>query len=155
LKLPVIIIHNNFTVLNKMAAVYRYHASQSDGWRFTFSTNPNLGDGWILDGIAFYAADETDPSAIPINQFHYDQSKTFGGWRFLFGTTMHPTNEGWTFDHVAFKGYLQQQPNTVPIYEFSCKQSDGMRFNLSTSDKALHPAWKKNGISFYAFKGTV
>lgn len=138
-----------------MTAVYRYHALQSDGWRFNFSTNPNLSDGWILDGIAFYAANDTDPNTVPVYQFHYDQSKTFGGWRFLFGTTMQPTQEGWTYDCVAFKAWTQQQPNTVPIYEYGCKQTDGMRFTLSTSDKALHPAWNKRGINFYAYKGTI
>jgi len=36
--------------------IYRYHAVQKDksGWRFTFSPNPMLGEGWIFDGIAFH-----------------------------------------------------------------------------------------------------
>ena len=34
--------------------IYRYHAVQEDGWRFHFSTNSLLGQGWIFDGIAFH-----------------------------------------------------------------------------------------------------
>lgn len=55
------------------APVYRYHAPQSDGWRFHYSLNPELGEGWIYDGIAFNVpVDHYD--AVPIYQFHYDQS---------------------------------------------------------------------------------
>ena len=36
--------------------IYRYHAVQKgkSGWRFTFSPNPMLGEGWSFDGIAFH-----------------------------------------------------------------------------------------------------
>jgi hypothetical protein len=36
-------LHNE---ISKMINIYRYHVSQSDGWRFNFSTNPILGEGW-------------------------------------------------------------------------------------------------------------
>ena len=38
--------------------IYRYHAVQKDGWRFNFSTNKLLGEGWIYDCIAFQSVDE-------------------------------------------------------------------------------------------------
>jgi hypothetical protein len=153
--LSAFLICNNFDGSTKMNAVYRYHAVQSDGWRFTFSKNPLLGEGWTHDGIAFFSATDENPNAVPIYQFHYDQSKTYGGWRFLFSTNMHPAKEGWTYDCVAFKAYLTPQPNTVPVYQYHYPQSDGWRFTLSTGDKPGHEGWVRDGISFYAQKGYV
>lgn len=75
-----------------MIPVYRYHAMQKDGCRFNFSANPMLGQGWTFDGVAFYVPDNNNPLAVPLYQFHYDQSKTYGGWRFNFNTTMNPAN---------------------------------------------------------------
>lgn len=69
--------------------IYRYHASQSDGRRFHYSTSPNVGDGWIYDGVAFNAPVD-NPNAVPVHQFHYDQSNTYGGWRFNYSTSMKP-----------------------------------------------------------------
>lgn len=72
--------------------IYRYHAVQKDGWRFNFSTNSLLGQGWIFDGVAFIVPLKNDkyPEIVPINQFHYDQKKTYGGYRFHFDKTMKP-----------------------------------------------------------------
>jgi len=102
--------------------VYRYHAEQSDGWRFHFSTNSLYGQGWIFDGIAFHAPDNSNHSAVPIYQFHIDQSSTYGGWRLNFNTTKNPSNEGWICDGIPFKVFTNQIDNTVPIYQYHYDQ---------------------------------
>lgn len=33
--------------------VYRYHAPQTDGLRYAFSTDPGLSSGWTKNGIVF------------------------------------------------------------------------------------------------------
>jgi hypothetical protein len=70
--------------------IYRYHAPQKNGWRFTFSPKPMLGEGWIFDGVAFQVPKEDNPDAVPLYQFHYDQKKSFRGYRFHFNTSMKP-----------------------------------------------------------------
>lgn len=134
--------------------IYRYHAVQKDGWRFNFSTNPMLGQGWIFDGVAFHVPNAGTHGAVPLYQFHYDQSKTYGGWRFNFNRTMQPANEGWTCDGVAFQVFAQQKDQTVPIYQYHCAQTDGWRFHFST-DANMTAGWTKDGIAFYAYKGDV
>ena len=76
----------------KMIPIYRYHAVQSDGWRFHFSTNPQVGQGWTFDGVAFGAPVDSDSNGVPLFQFHYDQDATYGGWRFNYNTSMQPAS---------------------------------------------------------------
>ena len=74
-----------------MIPIYRYHAVQSDGWRFLLSKNPAVGQGWTFDGVAFAAPVNTDPKGVPLFQFHYDQKATYGGWRFNYNRSMKPS----------------------------------------------------------------
>jgi hypothetical protein len=134
--------------------IYRYHAEQSDGWRFLYSTNSNFGQGWTYDGIAFYAPTQDDPWAIPIYQFHYDQNATYGGLRFHFSTDKNSINDGWTYDGSPFKVYNAPIRNSVPIYVYHVVQSDGWRFLLTTGENAKH-GWIKDGVAFYANPGQI
>ena len=135
-----------------MQTVYRYHILQSNGQRFTFSTNHNLGQGWTYDGIAFQVPIVGDVS---IHQFHYDQSSTYGGQRFHFCKDMKPKRQGWTYDGVAFQAYQNKIDNTVPVYQFHSAQSDGWRFHFSISLLPTAGRWKYDDIAFYAFPGQL
>lgn len=82
--------------------IYRYHCPQKDGSRFFYSNSNAVGEGWTLDGPCFKAPLQTMDEAVPVYQYHYDQSKTYGGWRFLFSTDSNHQSDGWTMDKVAF-----------------------------------------------------
>lgn len=112
--------------------IYRYHASQSDGLRYHYSPKSNLGEGWNCDGIAFRVPDNLDPYSVPLHQFHYDQTGTYGGWRFHFSTKMSPADSGWTYDADVFRVFDTEVEGTVPVYQYHCVQKDGWRFFLST-----------------------
>ena len=135
-----------------MQTIHRYHAQQSDGYRFTFSSNPNLGQGWTYDGIAFKVPIIGN---VRVHQFHYDQSSTYGGWRFHFSKDMKPQSEGWTYDGDAFQAFKMQLEGTVPVYQFHAVQSDGWRFHFSTSHLPASQGWTHDGVAFYAFPGEV
>jgi hypothetical protein len=62
----------------------------------------NVGNGWSYDGLNFRTPRHGTNGAVPVFQYHFDQSQTYGGWRFLFSTNINQSNEGWTLDEVAF-----------------------------------------------------
>ena len=83
-------------------AVYHYYSVPPDGYaRFLFSLDPNVGSGWTLGGIAFYAFDQPVPSlgTVPVYQYHVVEST--GYWRFLYSTNP-SIADGWTLDGVVF-----------------------------------------------------
>lgn len=77
-----------------------------------------MGDGWNFDGIAFYVPDDSDARAVSLNQFHYNQKGTYGGWRFTYNITMSPANVGWIFDQVICRVYPKKVDDAVPIYQY-------------------------------------
>ena len=64
--------------------IYQYYAEQSDGFRYSYSTNPDLSDGWTKDGVVFKVPSTHANGRVPVYQYHYDQNKTYGGWRYLY-----------------------------------------------------------------------
>jgi hypothetical protein len=126
-----------------MENIYRYHAVQKDGWRFNFSTNPNLGEGWIYDGLAFKVPNQSAYGAVPVYQFHFDQKHTYGGWRFLYSTSENHVKQGWVMDRVAFYAFLTEKNGTIPIYQYHCQQKDGWRFHLCQSAN-VKQGWTKD-----------
>jgi hypothetical protein len=116
-----------------MINIYRYHTTQSDGWRYNYSTNPLLSDGWIYDGLVFRVPHQELDGVVPVFQFHCDQSKTYGGWRYLYSTSEAHKTQGWTCDGIAFYAFATEHDGTVPIYQYHCSQSDGRRYHLSQS----------------------
>ncbi len=68
-----------------LAPVYLYHVVQPDKrWRYILSTNPNFGQGWTLDGSAFYAYAQPETGVIPIYQYH--ALRKHGVLRYTFST---------------------------------------------------------------------
>lgn len=111
--------------------IYRYHCEQENGWRFFYSNRSDVQSGWTYDGVAFRVPLHGANGVSPVYQYHYDQSNTYGGWRFNFTTSPHCENEGWTMDEIAFFGFNSAAPGTIPIYEHRAMQSDGARFLLT------------------------
>jgi hypothetical protein len=110
-------------------------------------------NGWSIDGVSFKAPLHGIANTVPVFEYHYDQSKTYGGWRFLYSTNSTRSSEGWTLDGIKFFAFKQPMPNTVPIYEQMFMQKDGARFLLSQKDYC--EGWKNNGVAFWAYPGDV
>jgi hypothetical protein len=85
--------------------IYRYHAVQSDGWRFNYLTNPQHGKGWIYDGLAFRVPHQGVEGVVPVFQFSCDQSKTYGGRRYLYSISEIHKTYGWTLNGIAFYAF--------------------------------------------------
>ena len=53
-KIAFVAIASDNEAVIEAAAVYEYHALQKygDGWRYHYSTDPQLGHGWVRDRIA-------------------------------------------------------------------------------------------------------
>lgn len=97
-----------------------------------------VGQGWIFDGVAFHVPQYQQIQTTPLYQFHYDQNKTYGGWRFTYDTTMKPAYEGWTCDGCICNVFKNQTDETVPIYQYHYPQKDGWRFHFSYGNKPAH-----------------
>ena len=64
-----------------------------------------MGNGWTYDGLNFRTPRNGTGGAVPVFKYKYDQSLTYGGWRFRFSTNPNRSNEGWTFDKIAFYAF--------------------------------------------------
>ncbi len=124
-----------------IAPIHEYHAT--DPWRYQYSTNPNIGGGWIKDGVAFYAFSSEVQDTVPIYQYH-----ATGPWRYQY--SINPNiGGGWIKDGVAFHAYASQAPETVPAYEYHA--TDPWRYQYSTNPN-LGAGWIKDGVAFCVFE---
>ena len=77
-----------------MIPIYRFQAAQNDnGYNSSMSRHDKPireGQGWGLQGVTFGAPLDSDPRAVPLFRFHLDQSKTYGGQRYNYCTSMKP-----------------------------------------------------------------
>jgi serine/threonine-protein kinase len=78
--------------------VYEYSTASEVG-RFYFSTNPNVGQGWTREKIAFYAVNGAVQGAVPV--YEYSTASEVG--RFYFSTNPN-VGQGWTREKIAFYG---------------------------------------------------
>lgn len=107
--------------ITTLLPIYRYHAEQKDGWRYLYSPNPDVGQGWNRDGIAFYSP-VCSTKQVPVYQMHIDQSSTYGGWQFMF--CLDDKDEhyqaGWILDGIAFTAFHPDDADAsaVPVYQF-------------------------------------
>jgi len=142
--------------LPAVVPIWQYHAVQAngDGWRFMFSQNPNVGQGWTRDGIAWYAFATPDGGGVPIYQYHAVQADG-DGWRFTYSLNAN-LGYGWTLDGVAWYGFATAIPNSVPIYQYHAVQAngDGWRFTFSTNPN-LGYGWTFDGVAFYCLSASA
>lgn len=135
--------------------IWQYHAVQTngDGWRFMFSQDPNVGQGWTRDGITWYAF-ATPDGGVPIYSYHAVQTDG-DGWRFTYSLNSN-LGYGWTLDGVAWYGFATAIPNSVPIYQYHAVQAngDGWRFTFSTNP-SLGYGWTFDGVAFYCLSASA
>ena len=79
------------------APVYQYVAQKPR--RYHYSPNPNVGQGWTRQDVAFHAYPAGAPDRVAIYQHHASHP----AWRFLYSTTR-GVGHGWTVDGVPFYG---------------------------------------------------
>ena len=124
--------------------IYQYHAAQNDGWRFRFSMNPFLAEGWSYDGPVFWALRHPEPGAIPIYEHVAPQGD---GVRMFY--TPASSAAGWNPTGVAFYAYNGPGAGRMPIYIYYYIQADGgWRFYYSTSPN-VGGGWTYAGPYFW------
>lgn len=131
---------------NATLYVYRYHAVQQTkgGWKYFFTTDPFLSDGWTYDGPEFYALSNDYGTAVPVYRYYaYDSD----GYRYLYSTNS-AVGSGWTMDKSAFFAFPSQVAGSIPIYQYHAVQSDGWRYLYST-DSTVGSGWTLDGPVFY------
>ncbi|MDY6940739.1 MAG: hypothetical protein SWY16_24155 [Cyanobacteriota bacterium] len=130
---------------SNLIPVHQYHTVHQDGWRFFFSTNPNLGLGWIYDKVAFFAWETPNSAMIPVHQYHTAHSY---GWRFFLSTNPN-VGAGWIHDKVTFFALEAQESGTIPVYQYHTVGPYGWRFFLSTIPN-VGAGWIYDKVAFYA-----
>ncbi len=115
------------------------------------ATRPDLAS----EGLAFAAANPSDPGAASIYRF-FDTSN--GTHFFTESATERDsviaTRPDMTYEGVAFDDYTTQQPGTVPVYRFFETTNGTHLFTDSASERAsilaTRPDLTPEGIAFYA-----
>jgi hypothetical protein len=125
-----------------LVPVYQYH-SETPFWRYLYSTDPNVGNGWANDGVAFHAYQNEEPGTVPIYQYHADSP----AWRYFYSSDAN-AGHGWTKDGVAFHAFQEEAPGAVSFYQYHA--ADPAWRYLYSSDPNVGLGWTKDGVGFYA-----
>lgn len=125
-----------------LTPVYQYHA-ETPVWRYFYSTNANPQDGWIADGIAFFALQESQDS-VPV--YRYVASVPY--YRYQYSINQSVAGPGWIKEGTAFYAYKEQQPNTIPVYQYYAV-SDNARRHLYSTSPSIQDGWTNEGAAFY------
>lgn len=161
--------------LETIIPIYQYHAENP--WRYFYTTDPDVKQGWVRDGIAFYAfATGVRGSASEVIRYYAaDQTP----WRFLYSLRGDPTFTGaipgWKADGSVGQGndlrfYAFEKvflpPPTIPIrpvYQFFAP--DPQRYVYSLNPTPPGPGWilendpaimvDPGGIVFYVLDADI
>jgi hypothetical protein len=125
-----------------LAPVYEYYAIDLEGWRFQYSTSPDVEDNWTRNGIQFFAFGREQEDAIPIYQYHQELP-----WRFRYSPSA-TEGQGWMNNGVAFYAFHNPKPTTIPIYQYSARHPE--RYHYSTNPD-LGQGWSNDGIVFHVY----
>ena len=143
--------------------VYQYYAQQPDGgYRYFYSTDPDVEAGWTLenynDGVAFKAFKDKEKGTVPVYQYYVKQPE--GGVRYFYSTDP-DVEAGWTLDKdykegIAFYAFAQPKSDAVPVYQYYFKQESGDFRHFYSTDPNVESGWTldkdyNDGIAFYAF----
>ncbi|HEY9659096.1 MAG TPA: hypothetical protein V6C65_11635, partial [Allocoleopsis sp.] len=66
----------------RIIPVYQYHA-QTPVWRYFYTTDPDVQQGWKRDGIAFYAFADASTGATEVSRYYAADRNP---WRYLYST---------------------------------------------------------------------
>jgi C1A family cysteine protease len=120
--------------------VYEYYATSP--WRYQYSTNPDIQDGWQRNGISFFAFGSSQPEVVPVYQCHAESP-----WRFFYSTDG-CTGQGWTNDGIAFYAYTTPVEGTIPVYRYVATEPWRYQYSINSN---IGEGWTNEGIAFYVF----
>lgn len=126
-----------------LTPIYQYYADNPR--RYRYSQDPNIGDEWTREGIAFYASSEDARGRVAIHQYYGDNPR-----RYHYSQDPN-VGHGWIPDGVAFYAHTVAAPDTVPIYQYHMHDhADGPWWYLYSSEPNVDGGWINDGIAFYA-----
>lgn len=125
-----------------LTPVYQYHA-ESPVWRYFYSTESSAENGWIADGIAFFALQKS-ADTVPVYRFVANNPY----YRYQYSTNQAVDGPGWINEGVAFYAYREQRPNTVPVYAYYAVSNSARRYLYSTAP-SIQDGWTNEGPAFY------
>jgi C1A family cysteine protease len=123
-----------------IAPVYEYRVTNP--WRYQYSTNPDIKDGWVRTGVAFFAFGANQSGVVPVYQCHATHP-----WRYQY-SRQGCTGADWTNDGTAFYAYATQVEGTIPVYQYVATAP--WRYQYST-DSNVGNGWTNEGVAFYVF----
>jgi hypothetical protein len=129
--------------------VYEYVATYPV-WRYQYSTNPDIQDGWERTGIAFYAFGEQQPGVVPIYQYHAEDP-----WRYLYSHSP-DVESGWIRDGIAFyayESYKDYPPDTIGVAQYYA--IDPWRYLYTISRNGGFEGWTFETTPFLVFDASV
>lgn len=137
----------------RLYPVWQYHAVQKngDGWRFMYSLDSNVGQGWTRDYPVWLGSYDREWGP-PVYQYIHFQADG-DGVQFCYSLSPSlPLGPTWFFYGVAWCGgfYPHVRGSAVPIYMYHVAQTngDGWRFMFSTNPHE-DKSWHFDGVAFY------
>jgi hypothetical protein len=126
----------------QLLAVYKYYSDNP--WRFLYSTDPNIKDGWKQGPIAFYGLDRPARNIVPVYRF----VATTPYYRYQYSTSPTVNGPGWRNEGIAF--YAAQAPRRryAPVYQYYSVENGNWRYQYSMS-AAIGGGWTREKIAFY------
>ncbi|HEY9658121.1 MAG TPA: hypothetical protein V6C65_06690 [Allocoleopsis sp.] len=130
--------------------VYEYYAANATGYRYQYSTSPDIRDGWVRKGIAFYAFAQSQAGTKAVEQYYAPEP-----WRYQYVIDKSKVGSGWYSEGIAFYAFTQppQGVATIPVYQYSAQQPY-WRFRYSINGGIQEPGWRNDGPVFYVFAAT-
>lgn len=126
--------------------VYEYVASYPV-WRYQYSTNPDIQDGWKRTGIAFYAFGKGQPGVVPVYQYHAEDP-----WRYLYSRNP-AVGDGWSRDGVAFYAYESYHPDTIGVSQYYA--IDPWRYLYTINNNEFREGWTFETTPFHVFDASA
>lgn len=129
-----------------IAPVYQYYA-KDPVFRYKYSVQPDVKEGWAKDGTAFFAFGKRQPGVVPVYEYYAEKPK----YRFRYSTNPN-IKEGWIKAGIGFYASTTLVENTILVYEYYVEKPE-YRFFYSTNPD-IKDGWENAGAVFYVFAAT-
>lgn len=125
-----------------LTPVYQYRA-ETPVWRYFYSTDSIAQEGWIQDGIAFFALHENE-ATVPVYRFVAPTPY----YRYQYSTYPAVNGPGWLNEGIAFHAFKEQRPDTIAVYQYAAVTDNARRCLYSTAP-GIQDGWTNEGPVFY------
>jgi hypothetical protein len=131
-----------------LVPIYEYYAKDAALDRFQYSASPDLQDGWLRSGIAFFAFTASHPGVLPIYQYHAEDP-----WRYQYSRKP-DIQDGWIRDGIAFYAYTFEHSDSLPIHQYHAENPWRYQYRLQilgANDAGGGRDWRYEGVAFFGF----